>query len=155
PGVHLVRSGGADDGRAHAVHRDRDDDLGVRLPAQRCEVPRRGCGAPRACRRPPARGAREPPRRERAPALRPRMTGDRLGRGGSVVDGTGAPPRTADVAIADGRIVAVGRIGDTAARTIDADGCVVTPGFVDVHTHYEAQLQWEPTASSASWHGVT
>jgi N-acyl-D-aspartate/D-glutamate deacylase len=83
------------------------------------------------------------------------MSLDLLLKGGTVVDGTGTPPRTADVGIEGGRVIAVGRLGATAARTIDADGCVVTPGFVDVHTHYEAQLQWEPTASSASWHGVT
>src|SRR5580765_3507492 len=64
---------------------------------------------------------------------------DLLIKGGTVVDGTGAPARTADVA----------------ARTIDADGLLVTPGFVDIHTHYDAQLHWDPTASPASWHGVT
>jgi N-acyl-D-aspartate/D-glutamate deacylase len=80
---------------------------------------------------------------------------DLLIRGGTVVDGTGAPGRTADVAVRDGTIVEIGRVDAAAGEVIDADGLMVTPGFVDVHTHYDAQLHWDPTASPASWHGVT
>ena len=81
---------------------------------------------------------------------------DLLVRHGRVVDGTGAPSRPADVAVQDGRVVAVEQDLDaTAARVLDADDLLVTPGFVDVHTHYDAQLHWDPTASPASWHGVT
>ncbi|MDO8363310.1 MAG: D-aminoacylase [Actinomycetota bacterium] len=77
-------------------------------------------------------------------------------RGGTVVDGTGAPGRLADVGIVGDRIVAVrpGLVG-SAARTIDATGRVVTPGFVDIHTHLDAQIAWDPKGTSSCYHGVT
>jgi N-acyl-D-aspartate/D-glutamate deacylase len=76
-------------------------------------------------------------------------------RGGTVVDGTGAPARTADVAIDDGVITEVGKVDDAGARTIDADGLLVTPGFVDIHTHYDGQASWGERMIPSSWHGVT
>ena len=77
-------------------------------------------------------------------------------RGGNVVDGTGGPARTADVAVDDGIITAVGELESAAAqRTFDADGLLVTPGVVDVHTHYDGQVTWDPLVKPSSWHGVT
>jgi N-acyl-D-aspartate/D-glutamate deacylase len=80
---------------------------------------------------------------------------DLVVRAGRVVDGTGAPPRTADVGVRDGEIVEVGRITASAARVIDADGALVTPGFVDIHTHYDGQATWDSRLAPSSWHGVT
>jgi N-acyl-D-aspartate/D-glutamate deacylase len=74
---------------------------------------------------------------------------------GKLVDGTGGPARIADVAIKDGKIVAVGTGLGPAKRTIDATGKLVTPGFVDMHTHFDAQVTWDPYLTPSSWHGVT
>ena len=76
-------------------------------------------------------------------------------RGGTVIDGTGAARRTADVAVAGGVIVAVGKDVGSARRVVDADGLLVTPGFVDIHTHYDGQATWDPYLTPSSWHGVT
>lgn len=76
-------------------------------------------------------------------------------RGGLVVDGTGAAPRTADVAIDGGVITQVGAITSKGRREIDASGHIVTPGFVDIHTHYDGQVTWDPYITPSCWHGVT
>src|SRR6476660_2986665 len=75
-------------------------------------------------------------------------------RGGTVYDGTGAPGKRADVAITDGVITEIGP-GLDGARELDASGCAVTPGFIDIHTHYDAQVFWDPALRPSSYQGVT
>src|SRR5262249_50107071 len=82
------------------------------------------------------------------------MTSDVVIRGGTVVDGTGAPGRLADVAFTDGGISEIGN-GLNANRDLDAAGNMGTPGFVHIHTHYDAQVFWDPALSPSCWHGVT
>lgn len=83
------------------------------------------------------------------------MACDLLVKNGLVLDGTGAPAHHADVAITGGRITAIGRITEAAKRTIDASGLAVAPGFIDPHTHYDAQICWDGALTPSSWHGVT
>ena len=82
------------------------------------------------------------------------MTADIVIKGGTVFDGSGAPGRPADVAISGGVITEIGPDlrGD---RELDASGCAVTPGFIDIHTHYDAQVFWDPALRPSSFHGVT
>ena len=83
------------------------------------------------------------------------MTTPVLIRGGLLVDGTGSEPREADVEIVDGRIARVGRIAPTRHEVIEARGCIVTPGFVDIHTHYDGHVMWDTSLAPTSMHGVT
>ena len=83
------------------------------------------------------------------------MAFDLVVKNGTVVDGTGAPGFRADIGVNDGKITAIGRLGDKAYRTVDADGHAVTPGFIDGHTHMDAQIFWDPLGSCSCYHGVT
>jgi len=83
------------------------------------------------------------------------MAHDLLIKNGLIIDGTGAPARRADVAISGGRIVEIGRVAGGARRVIDAAGLAVAPGFIDPHTHYDAQICWDGALTPSSWHGVT
>ena len=83
------------------------------------------------------------------------MSHDLVIRGGAVVDGTGASPTVADVAVDDDRIVEIGKVTGKGKQEIDADGLQVTPGFIDLHTHLDAQIGWDKLVTSISWHGVT
>ena len=83
------------------------------------------------------------------------MSHDLVIRGGAVVDGTGASPFVADVAVDDDQIVEIGRVSGKGKQEIDADGLTVTPGFIDLHTHLDAQIGWDKLVTSISWHGVT
>lgn len=72
-----------------------------------------------------------------------------------MVDGSGAPGYKVDIGVSGGRIAAIGAISERGAEDIDAAGCIVTPGFIDAHTHMDAQIHWDPIGTSSCWHGVT
>ena len=75
--------------------------------------------------------------------------------GGTIVDGGGGPRFRGDIGIKDGRIAAIGNIAEEATETLEAAGRIVAPGFVDVHTHYDAQIFWDPYLTISGWHGIT
>ena len=83
------------------------------------------------------------------------MAYDLLIRNAAICDGTGAPLRGGALAVSEGKIAAMGDIGGPARREIDAGGAVLAPGFIDIHTHYDAQISWDPLLTCSSWHGVT
>jgi N-acyl-D-amino-acid deacylase len=76
-------------------------------------------------------------------------------RGGTIADGTGAPTFVRDIAIDGNRVVAVGTVDEKGHREVDAEGLLVTPGWVDIHTHYDGQVTWDPEVTPSGWHGVT
>src|SRR5215813_3327816 len=83
------------------------------------------------------------------------MAYDLLIKDGRIIDGSGGPSFSGDVAIKDGKIVDMGKLSGTATQTVHADGQAVAPGFIDIHTHMDAQLTWDPLATSSCWHGIT
>ena len=80
---------------------------------------------------------------------------DLIVQGGTIVDGTGQPSFTGDIAVTDGKISGVGSDLGRAKRTLKADGLIVAPGWVDVHTHYDGQVSWDPLLTPSLWHGVS
>lgn len=82
------------------------------------------------------------------------MAYDLLIQNAQILDGTGAPAVHGSVAVQDGKIAAVGDVSGEAHRVIDAKGQTLSPGFIDIHTHMDAQLLWDPLATSTCWHGV-
>jgi N-acyl-D-aspartate/D-glutamate deacylase len=83
-------------------------------------------------------------------------TFDTIIKGGTVVDGTRVPRYKADIGIKNGKVAKIGRLNSSDATTVlDASGLIVAPGFIDLHTHYDAQLHWDPYCSIGGWHGVT
>src|ERR1700747_3640005 len=83
------------------------------------------------------------------------MPYDIMIKNGMIVDGTGRPAYRADLAVSQGKIVEIGKVRDGAAKTIDASELIVSPGFIDPHTHYDGQICWDPLVTASSWHGVT
>jgi len=83
------------------------------------------------------------------------MPHDLLIKNGTIVDGGGAPAYRGDIAVSEGRIAEIGKLNGGAKRVIDASDLVVSPGFIDPHTHYDAQICWDPLITCSSWHGVT
>ncbi|MFP8871306.1 MAG: amidohydrolase family protein, partial [Myxococcota bacterium] len=75
--------------------------------------------------------------------------------GANIVDGTGAPAQTGDIGIRDGRIVATGKVSEDAKQVVNADGALMTPGWVDIHTHYDGQVTWDDQIDPSASHGVT
>jgi N-acyl-D-amino-acid deacylase len=83
------------------------------------------------------------------------MSYDLLIKDARICDGAGKPSFHGSVGVREGKIVEVGEASESATRTIDADGLVLAPGFIDIHTHYDAQISWDPLLTCSSWHGVT
>ena len=84
------------------------------------------------------------------------MSYDLIIKDGTIVDGSGLPGVMGDIAVSDGRIAKIGQLnGENATETIDAEGHIISPGFVDGHTHFDAQIFWDPLGTNSCWHGVT